>query len=166
MEDEKLTNPEGKEMFEKPREQEKISHQEQKLLEHKKQVEELTNDLKRLQAEFENYKRRVEKEKEEMKKQANAEIIKSLLIIVDELEIAIQHVKDKGIEMIHSNLILTLKTYGLHEMNDKKFDPYKHEAIKQVDDAEDGKIVEVLKKGYVLNNSVIRPALVVVSRKK
>ena len=55
---------------------------------------------------------------------------------------------------------------GLREMENKTFDPYKHEAVKQIDGEEDGKIVEVLKKGYMLNDMVLRHALVVVSKKR
>ncbi len=153
------------ELLAEPKEEEKIEHKEDKLLPHKK-IDELTNDLKRVHAEFQNYKKRVDKEREEITKIATANIIRQLLTIVDELEIALQHVKDKGIEMVYANLLSLLKSYGLREMENKTFDPYKHEAVKQIDGEEDGKIVEILKKGYMLNDMVLRHALVVVSKKR
>ncbi|MFH2106693.1 MAG: nucleotide exchange factor GrpE [Candidatus Micrarchaeota archaeon] len=155
---------EKKELLEKQKE-ELIEHKEQKLLSNKK-VDELTNDLKRVMAEFDNYKKRSEKEKFEFARIANAEIIKQLLNVLDELEITMQHVKDKGVEMVYANLVAILKANGLVEMNDKKFDPYKHEAIKQVEGDDEGKIIETIKKGYTLNGVVLRHALVIVSKKK
>ena len=155
----------NEEMLEKPKEEKRVSHEEPKLLNDQK-MNELTNDLKRLQAEFQNYKRRVDREKEDMITFANANLITQLLVVVDEFEIALQHVKDKGIEMVYINFLSLLRANGLKEMNDEKFDPYRHEAVKQVEGDEDGRIVEILKKGYVLNGNVIRHALVVVSKKR
>ena len=162
---EELPANKKEELLDTPKEEEKIWHEERKLLPHQK-IDELTNDLKRVQAEFQNYKKRVDKEREEMTKIATANIIRQLLTIIDELEIALQHVKDKGIEMVYANLLSLLKSYGLREMENKTFDPYKHEAVKQIEGEEDGKIVEVLKKGYMLNDMVLRHALVVVSKKR
>jgi molecular chaperone GrpE len=155
---------EKKELLETQKE-ELIAHTEQKLLTNQK-VDELTNDLKRVMAEFDNYKKRNERERFEFARIANAEIVKQLLNVLDELEITMQHVKDKGVEMVYANLVAILKSNGLVEMNDKKFDPYKHEAIKQVEENEEGRIVETIKKGYILNGVVLRHALVIVSKKK
>ena len=126
-------------------------------------IDELTNDLKRVQAEFENYKKRVEKEKQEFIKLSNALLIKQLLDVLDEMETTSKHVKDKGLEMVYENFIKVLKSQGLEEMKYEKFDPLKHEAIKQAE-GQEGKIIEVVKKGYMINGVVLRHALVIVGK--
>ncbi len=133
---------------------------------------ELENHLKRLQAEFENYKKRVVKEKEEIVQRGNAGFMIKLLELVDELELALIHTKGKkdehtkGIEMFYANLLTLLKNEGIEEMKDvEKFDPYKHDAIRHEDsDKLEGTITSVLKKGYYYKGAVLRHAMVSVSR--
>ncbi|MDO8554388.1 MAG: nucleotide exchange factor GrpE [Candidatus Micrarchaeota archaeon] len=133
---------------------------------------ELENHLKRLQAEFENYKKRVVREKEEIAQRGNASFMIKLLELVDELELALVHIKGKkdehtkGIEMFYANLISLLKNEGIEEMkNVEKFDPYKHEAIRHEDSNKpEGTITSVLKKGYYYKGVVLRHAMVSVSK--
>lgn len=138
-------------------------------------IVELTETLQRLQAEFENYKKRVDKEKEEFVKFANADFIQKLLIVIDTFEIALRHkVEDKerfvkGMEMIYAQLMLILQAEGLRPIDalEKKFDPYIHEVmLKEKSEKEDGIILEELQKGYMLDDRVLRHSKVKVSEKQ
>jgi molecular chaperone GrpE len=141
-----------------------------------KKIDELTDDLKRLQAEFENFKKRTEKEWSERVKSANQWIIADLLMVLDSFDKAMEdkkessdanHLKD-GVQMVHRQFKQILEREGLKEIDTKgKFDPFLHEAImrEEKDDVEDGKILEVYQKGYVLGNKALRPAKVKVAKR-
>src|SRR3989338_10784359 len=139
----------------------------------KEKIEELTDTLQRLQAEFENYKKRVDKEKSEFVKYAKADLIQSLLPIIDTFEIALRNTKDnekfvKGMEMVYAQFVSTLQSEGLKpiECVGKKFDPYLHEVmLKEKSDKDDGVVLEELQKGYMLNDKVLRHSKVKISEK-
>ncbi|MBI4399460.1 nucleotide exchange factor GrpE [Candidatus Micrarchaeota archaeon] len=144
-------------------------------MEFKKQVEELTEHLKRLQAEFENYKKRVAKEREETRRLASKDLVVKLLPFLDEFELSLKafaRSKDenhKGLKLLHENLLSILRREGLDEIKSlgEKFDPYAHEvANMEESDKEEGTVVGVIRKGYVLNGNVIRHALVSVAKMK
>lgn len=128
----------------------------------------------RLYSEFENFRRRTAKEKLELIQSANEKLITSLLPVADDFERAIKSLKDKndkdleGIFLIHNKLLKTLDQYGVKVMDIKSgstFDADVHEAITQVPAPEEslkGKIVDVVEKGYLLNEKVIRFAKVVI----
>ena len=131
---------------------------------------ELEEHLKRLQAEFENYKKRIAKENEHLTLNASASLIQKLLPTLEAFEAALSSEKmdketEKGIKMVYESLVDVLKREGLEEMKDEKFDPFRHEVVRQVEGKEDGKIVEVIKKGYLLNGKILRHALVVITKK-
>ncbi|MEK6949057.1 MAG: nucleotide exchange factor GrpE [Nanoarchaeota archaeon] len=136
-------------------------------------IAELTESLQRLQAEFENYKKRVEKEKQEFVKYANAGLMSKILSTIDTFEIALRNSNEhekfvKGMEMIYAQLISTLESEGLKPINavGKKFDPYLHEVmLKQKSDKEEGIVLEELQKGYILNDKVLRYSKVKISEK-
>jgi molecular chaperone GrpE len=140
---------------------------------YKAKINEYTNDLKRLQAEFENYKKRVEKERTEFGKYANAEVISSMLPILDSFEIALKNTADKekfaeGIKMIYAQLYSALEAEGLRPISTsgEKFDPYRHEVLlKEESDKPEGTILEEFQKGYMLNDKVLRFSKVKVSGK-
>ena len=127
-----------------------------------------------MQAEFENYKKRVEKESCEFVKAANEELIEKLLPIMDNFELALKscRAKDdfyKGMELIYSQLIETLHSQGLKPINciGKKFDPYYHEVLLvEESDKEDNTVLEELQKGYLLYDKVIRHSKVKIAKKK
>jgi molecular chaperone GrpE len=140
------------------------------------QIEELTNTLKRLQAEFENYKKRADKENVNTIKNANSELIKELLPVLDSFELALKDSNcenteiakyRKGLELIYSQLYSTLEDYGLRIIDTKnqKFDPFKHEVlmVKECDDPED-KILQEFQKGYMLNDFIIRHSKVLIAK--
>jgi len=129
-------------------------------------IKELTDSLQRLQAEFENYKKRVDREKKEFVKCACEDIVKQLLPVLDSFENALKHSNDEGLKQIHSQLLSVLKSAGLAqiEANGKKFDPYMHEVLmKEDNEKEDGTVLEDIQKGYSLNGKVIRHSKVKVS---
>ena len=133
--------------------------------------------LLRLQADFDNYKKRLEKDKLEFIKFSNEEIIAQILTIIDDFERAVEAGKTKhdfdvlykGIEMIHNDFKEFLKEKGLKEIEakGKPFNPYEHEAMMQeeTDKHPEDHVVEELQKGYTLNGRVIRPAKVKVAKK-
>jgi molecular chaperone GrpE len=138
-------------------------------------AQEHLNDLKRLAAEFENYKKRTAREQAALSARATERLVKELLPIVDDLERALeaaeQHEEAKleeGVRLVHRQLASTLEREGLAEIEiDGKFDPHVHEALlAQPSDAEEGSVIEVLQKGYRLGDRVVRPARVVVAAPK
>jgi molecular chaperone GrpE len=130
----------------------------------------------RSMAEVENIKKRTAKDKEEWVKYANETLLKSLLPVIDNLEKAIEHTRDKSsVKAIAEGLELTLKGFrdslsksGVNEVkaSGTPFDPRLHEAAYEVNDDQtpDGVVVQELQKGYTLNGRLLRPAMVVVSK--
>lgn len=139
----------------------------------KEVITELTETLQRTQAEFENYKKRVDKEKAEFIKYSKAELIQSLLPTIDTFQIALKSTKDnekfvKGMDMVYAQLISLLHSEGLKPIESlgKKFDPYLHEVmLKEKSDKDDGIVLEELQKGYMLNDKVLRHSKVKISEK-
>jgi len=137
--------------------------------------EEYQQRLLRAQADFDNYRRRTVKEKEELGKYASAKLITELLPVIDNFERALQTSGDvtdaasyvKGVEMIFRQLEGVLKAEGLTAMEaeGQPFNPEFHQAIMQVEseEHEEGIVVEVVQKGYMLKDKVLRPAMVKVS---
>jgi len=126
----------------------------------------------RAHAEFENAKRRMEKDKIDFLRYANESFVVDLLPIIDSLDISEKHIKEakdfkavqEGVDMIHLQIQKFLKDIGVERIKTvgEKFDPNLQEAIETVDakDKEDGLIVEELKPGYKLNGRLLRPASV------
>lgn len=139
------------------------------------EAEEHKQRLLRTQADFDNFRRRTLKEKEELGKYASAKLITELLPVIDNFERALSTTAEsadlssyaKGVEMIFRQLEGILKTEGLTAMEPvgTPFNPEFHQAIMQVesDEYEEGTVVEVVQKGYLLKDKVLRPAMVKVS---
>lgn len=141
-------------------------------------AQEYWDRLLRLQADFENTRKRIEKEKQEFIKFANEGMIFELLNVLDDLERAVELAQEKhqdlqaflkGVEMILAHLYGMLKSYGVKPMEakGKPFDPHLHEVLMQVEnkDLPEHTIIEEMQKGYMLNDRVIRTAKVKVSKK-
>lgn len=136
------------------------------------ELSEVKDKYLRLYSEFENFRRRTSKEKLEMISSANEQLIKSLLPVVDDFERAEKSATDgkevEGFILIQSKLRKVLEQYGVKSMPlepGADFDPDTQEAITQIPAPEEklkGKIVDVIEKGYLLNDKVIRYAKVVV----
>lgn len=147
-----------------------------KLEEAEKKAEEHYQRFLRTQADFENFRRRTRKEKEELQQYAAQAVIEQLLPVLDNFERALEagrHTDDlgslvKGVEMVFNQLQEVLKAQGLETIPSvgQPFDPYVHEAVMQVesDQYQSGYVVEELQKGYKLKEKVLRPAMVKVSQ--
>lgn len=137
-----------------------------------KQIEELTFLVKRVQADFENYKKRTEKEKKEFSEYACADFIKSFLPLMDSFELALKNKAStedfvKGIELIYAQFSSLLESFGVKriEANGKKFDPCLHEVLLvEESDKEEGKILEELQPGYIMKNCVLRHSKVKIAK--
>jgi len=130
------------------------------------------NDLKRVAAEFENYRKRVLRDQESLVARAHERLVKELLPVLDDLERALaaaeQHEEatlEEGVRLVHRELAAALQREGLAEIETNgRFDPHVHEALlSQPSEAEEGSIIEVVQKGYALGDRVVRPARVVVA---
>lgn len=132
------------------------------------EVEDVKNQLKRALADYSNLQKRFAEEKKYLLKYANASLILKLLSVLDFLEAAGRHLQDEGLDLSIKKYKETLRTEGVVEIapTGKKFDPNFHEAVEVVEGKEDGKIVKVLQKGYTLDDKVLRPAKVKVSKKQ
>jgi molecular chaperone GrpE len=133
------------------------------------------NDLKRVAAEFENYRKRVARDQESLVARAHERLVKELLPVLDDLERALaaaeehQEAKlEEGVRLVHRELAAALQREGLAEIDtDGQFDPHVHEALlSQPSDADEGSVIEVVQKGYTLGDRVVRPARVVVAAPK
>ncbi len=150
---------------------------EKELEEKEKELAECKDKMLRLAAELENFKKRVEREKMEHMKFALEEFAKELLPFLDNLERAISVAKEtkdmekmiEGIELTLSGYFKTLERFGLKTFvaEGKRFDPNFHEAlsVEENPDVEENTVLKELLRGYTLHDRVIRPALVVVSKK-
>ena len=142
------------------------------LEEAQKKAEELNDRLLRTMAEYDNYRKRTQKEKESIYPDAISFAVQTILPVIDNFEFALksectdENFK-KGMEMIFNQLMESLKSLNVTEINPegKPFDPEEHNAVMHVDDdtVEDNTVVEVLRKGYKLGEKVIRFAMVKVA---
>ena len=144
----------------------------------KKQLEQEKDRCLRLNAEFENQRKRLQKEKEEFVKYANEKLIIELIDIMESLERGLENAKGSsnkeklimGVELIYKQFKNVLEKNGLVPIKalGEKFDPYKHEAMMQTpsDDIEEDTVLEEFSRGYMLNNKVIRYSRVRVSKNK
>jgi molecular chaperone GrpE len=140
----------------------------------KQEKDDLTDRLLRKQAEFENYKKRVEREKSEFVQFASAELMKEVLNSLDSFELALRNAKTdeqtlRGFELIYKQLLDTMGRFGLKpiEAKGKIFDPHYHQAVSTTptDEVEENTVLEEMRKGYLLNGRLLRPAMVSVATK-
>ena len=130
-------------------------------------------DVKRVAADFDNYRKRAVRDQESLVARAHERLVKDLLPVLDDLERALeaaeQHEEAKledGVRLVHRELRGTLEKEGLVEIEtDGEFDPHVHEALlSQASEEDDGAILQVIQKGYRLGDRVLRPARVVISQ--
>ncbi|GIN75012.1 nucleotide exchange factor GrpE [Bacillus paralicheniformis] len=149
---------------------------EKQLKELQERLEEKENKLLRVQADFENYKRRARLDLEAAEKYRSQRIISELLPALDNFERALQIDPDneqtksllQGMEMVHRQILDALKNEGVEQIPSvgEQFDPNMHQAVMQVEDEayESNAVVEELQKGYKLKDRVIRPSMVKVNQ--
>jgi len=181
MEEQKENQKENKKASENHNEEKTVTLKESEYLKLKEGADkagEYWDKILRMQADFENTRKRLEKDKQDFIKFANEGIILELLNTLDDLERTVELSQSghqdisgflKGVEMILAHLYEMLKEYGVKpiEAEGKLFDPHFHEALMQAEnkDLPEHTIVEELQKGYTLNGRVIRTSKVKVSRK-
>ncbi len=139
-----------------------------------KKIEELNAKYMRLMADFQNQKKRFDKEKADIHQYANEKIVKNLLEVLDNFERALDATKDadpnlhEGMELIFKQLMAALEKAGVAEIKalGEEFDPNFHNAVmmEETDEYESNKVSEVMQKGYTLNSRVIRPSMVKVAQ--
>ncbi|HUV42761.1 MAG TPA: nucleotide exchange factor GrpE [Patescibacteria group bacterium] len=132
-----------------------------------KKLEELENRLKRVLADYANLEKRITREKGEFVKQANAQLLDKLLVIFDDLELCEKHLKDKGVSLVCTRFQAALESEGVKEIKaqGEKFDPEIMDAVEIVP-GQKNQVVNVVLKGYKLNDKVLRPAKVKVGQGK
>ena len=133
------------------------------------------DQLLRAHADYENYKKRMAREKDDLYKFGNERLMKELLPILDNFERSLTHAKEtrsldgilEGVDLIRKELLNTLTKFGLSEISAKgeKFDPSKHEATAQVPTADhpEGTVMDEFQKGYFVHDRLLRPAMVIVA---
>ncbi|MBE6485858.1 MAG: nucleotide exchange factor GrpE [Methanosphaera stadtmanae] len=169
-EEEIQENEEKKEEIQEPEEEESDDDTVKQLEE---TISQYKDKMQRMQADFENYKKRSEKEKGEFVKYANEGLILKVLEAYEDLERALEVKEDKnlreGVELIYKKMTKILEDEGVEEIETEhqKFDPYKHEALmtENNEDYENNEIIQDLQKGYTLNSKVIRYSKVKVCKK-
>ena len=138
------------------------------------EISEYMSHIQRLQADFENFKKQTEKQKQEIIKFANENFIMNILDSYEDLERALEQSKTEkelreGVELIYSKLKSTLEKEGLEVIvaEGEKFDPFKHEALmaEASEEHENGEIIDELMKGYTLKDKVIKYSKVRVCKK-
>jgi molecular chaperone GrpE len=159
-----------------PSGEEDPANEEERMDEKEESVEEASSEnylelAQRIQADFENYRKRAAREAAAAGERARSGLVRELLPIVDNLERALasaeegeQHLAE-GVRLVHSELIAVLERNGIQQFDPagEKFDPTEHEALSVRDEGEAGLVLDVVEKGYRTNGSVLRPARVVVS---
>ncbi len=132
----------------------------------------------RMTADFDNYKKRAAREKQDAIRYANESLLEKLIPVLDNFEAAIAAAGNSsgnsdslktGVQMIHSQLKSAMTDSGLEEIDalNQKFDPNWHEAVSQQEstEAEEGQVIQQLRKGYKLRDRLVRPATVIIARK-
>jgi molecular chaperone GrpE len=134
--------------------------------------DELLDTLQRVQAEFDNYRKRAARDQQSLVARAHERLVKELVPVLDDLERALEAAEaheeaklEEGVELVARSFGDILRKEGLEEIpTEGKFDPHVHEALlSQPSEAEEGTVIEVIQKGYRLGDRVIRPARVVIA---
>ena len=147
--------------------------EEERVVALERERDEYLDNLKRLAADFDNYRKRVARDHESLVERAHERLVKELLPVLDDLERALdaaaEHEEAKleeGVRLVHRALTDALAREGLAEIEtDGPFDPHMHEALlsQPADGAEPGSVLQVVQKGYRLGGRVVRPARVVIA---
>jgi len=131
----------------------------------------------RISAEYDNYKKRAQKDRTDLLNYGNERLIKELLPIIDSMERALNHVSNsedidafvEGLKLIYEQLLVSLKKHGVESIESlgQEFDPNFHEAMMKVesDKFDDNKVVEEFEKGYLLNGRLLRPSKVSIAQR-
>jgi len=163
---------ENKEKIENPEKEKKKSESKQEKKESPEDnVKELTNTIKHVQAEFENYRKRMEKAQDDFRKFACKDVIIKLLTILDNFELALKTTEKnddftKGIEMIYAQFVQMLDDFGVQPIDalEKEFNPHYHEALLTEESEKKNIVLEEIQKGYTMHGTVLRHAKVKIGK--
>ncbi len=147
------------------------------LEEKKKEISDYLDKWLRLRAEFDNFKKRMQKEKDEFVKYGNENLLKALLPVLDNLNRAIEHGRNsqgnsgflEGVELVRKQFLTTLERFGVKPVpsTGEEFDPEKHEAVSHIEsDAPANHVVSTIEEGFSYYDRLLRPAKVIVSKGK
>jgi molecular chaperone GrpE len=159
-------------MSEQVPEEDLVEEQVDPLVAAEKERDDYLDALQRLKAEFDNYRKRVARERAALAAHASERLVRELVPVLDDLERALEFAAaheeaqlEDGVRLVHRALAAALAKEGLAEIaTEGKFDPHTQEALlSQPSEAEEGTVIQVLQKGYVLGDHVLRPARVVIS---
>lgn len=140
-----------------------------------KDLAEAKDRVLRLQAEFENYRKRMDRERVEIRRRATEHLVQDLLPVLDHFEMGLQSIQEaypedptvSGIQLVYKQLMQVLQQAGLEEVSAEghRFDPNLHEAVGNIPttELEDGTVAQQIRKGYLLNDHLLRPASVMVA---
>jgi molecular chaperone GrpE len=157
----------------------KVSRQqlEKQCAETGEELEACRDKLLRLQAEFENYKKRQVRDREIYRRSANEDLLRAMLPVLDNLERAVEHGEEsadvvlllKGVQLVVKQMRESFLQFGVKPVDalGASFDPHEHEAMSTVEtdgDPPEGAVVEVYQKGYLLHGRILRPAMVAVAK--
>ena len=166
--------PEAEPAQAEPAEAERKSLEEQ-IAQAKEEAQKYLANWQRAEADFQNYKRRVEQERDETRRFASAALIINVLPILDDLERALMSLDARlagltwfeGIALIHRKILILLENAGVSviQAEGQQFDPREHEAVMH-SEGEEGKVLAEVQRGYKLYDRVLRPAMVVVGKAK
>ena len=144
------------------------------LVEARELIDELNARVLRLTADYDNYRKRAQREKEDVRQLANQGLLEKILPVLDNFEMAITAVKEAdpsikdGVQMIYDQLFAVLKDSGMEPIDamGEAFDPNLHEALSQeeTEDAKEGTVVQQVQRGYKLNDRLVRAVRVVVAK--
>jgi len=144
------------------------------LIEAREQIDELNARILRLTADYDNYRKRALREKDDVRQYANQDLLEKLLPVLDNFEMAITAVKDAdpsirdGVQMIYDQLLGILNAQGVEPINaiGLQFDPNLHEALSQEEslEFEEGQVIQQVQRGFRLNDRLVRAARVVVAK--
>ncbi len=153
------------------------SNLEEEVKEEENEFEELNKQYLRLAADFDNYKRRMVKERADSIAYGNEELIKEMLSVLDNLQRALEHTEQQddakpvidGVKLVQKQFVSTLEKFGVQHIDASKgieFDPMMHQAIEHAESSEiaPGLVLSEMQAGYTLKERLLRPALVVVSK--
>ena len=133
----------------------------------KDEIDEIKSELNdkylRLYADFENYKKRVQKEKEEIRNSTKSNTLSAILDMDNDLSIASTKIDQKGIELIMTKLSSFLKSQGVETVQTESYDPDIHEVISIIETGEE-KIIDVVSKGYSINGTIVRYPKVILGK--
>jgi molecular chaperone GrpE len=155
-----------------PSGEEDPANEEERIVEQpEEQPEDYLALAQRIQADFENYRKRAAREAAAAGERAKSGLVRELLPIVDNLERALASAEDgeqhlaEGVRLVHSELLAVLERNGIQQFDPAgdRFDPSEHEALSVREEGESGVVLDVVEKGYRANGTVLRPARVVVS---